>query len=82
MDVWYAYADTDLDAIDEVIGLIQQEIDRLVRELISDEELALVKSKLLMSIAQGYESNSSMADYYASSLHELEKSGALVREEE
>lgn len=82
VDVWYAYADTELDAIDEVIGLIQQEIDRLVREPIPDEELALVKSKLLMSIAQGYESNSAMADYYAASLHELEKSGALVREEE
>jgi len=34
-----------------------------------------------MSIAQGYESNSGMADYYTASLHEIEKHGALVREE-
>ncbi len=82
VDVWYAYADTELDAIDEVTGLIQQEIDQLVREPIGDEELSLVKSKLLMLIAQGYESNSEMADYYTASLHEIEKQGALVREEE
>jgi predicted Zn-dependent peptidase len=82
VDVWYAYADTELDAIDEVIGLILQEIDQLVREPIGDEELSLVKSKLLMSIAQGYESNSGMADYYTASLHEIKKQGALVREED
>jgi hypothetical protein len=35
-----------------------------------------------MSIAQGYESNSEMADYYMASLHELEKYGALIKEEE
>ena len=82
VDVWYAYADTELDTIDEVIGLIQQEIDQLVEARIDDEELALVKMKLLMSIAKGYESNSGIADYYSASLHEIEKHGALVREEE
>ncbi len=82
VDVWYAYADTELDTIDEVIVLIQQEINQLVRIPIDDEALALVKNKLLMSIAQGFESNSKMADYYSASLHEIEKLGALVREEE
>ena len=82
VDVWYAYADTELQAIEEVITLIQQEIDQLVQEPISDAVLTLVKNKLLMSIAQGYESNSEMADYYTASLHEIEKYGGLVREEE
>jgi predicted Zn-dependent peptidase len=82
VDVWYAYADTDLGAIDEVTGFILQEIGQLVREPLSEEDLSLVKSKLLMSIAQGFESNSGMADYYTASLHEIEKHGALVREED
>ncbi|HUS84951.1 MAG TPA: pitrilysin family protein [Anaerolineales bacterium] len=82
VDVWYIYADTELDTIDEVIALIRQEIDQLVREPIGDEAMSLVKSKLLMSIAKGFESNSGMADYYAASLHEIEKRGSLVREEE
>lgn len=82
VDVWYAYADTELDTVEEVIALIMKEIEQLVREPISDEALTLVKSKLLMSIAQGYESNSGMADYYTASLHEIEIRGALVREEE
>ena len=82
VDIWYAYADTELDTIEEVIAMIRQEIDQLVRKPISDEALSLVKSKLLMSIALGYESNSAMADYYTASLHEIETHGALVREEE
>ncbi len=81
-DVWYAYADTDLDAIDEVIKLIRHEIDQLVQQPISEEQLSLTKDKLLMSIVQGYESNAGIADYYTASLHELEKSGDLVRMEE
>ena len=82
VDVWYAYADTELETIEEVIDLIQQEIDQLVEARIGDEELELVKKKLLMSIAKGYESNSGIADYYSASLHEIEEQGALVREEE
>jgi predicted Zn-dependent peptidase len=82
VNVWYAYADSELETIDEVIALIRQEIDRLVNEPIDDEALALVKSKLLMSIARGFESNSAIADYYQVSLHEIEAQGALVREEE
>ena len=81
-DVWYVYADTDLDAIGEVLGLIQTEIDALVQQPIDEEQLSLGKDKLLMSVVQGYESNAGMADYYTGSLHELEKYGALIREEE
>jgi predicted Zn-dependent peptidase len=82
VDVWYAYADTELETAEEVIRLIQQEIDQLAYEPIDDEALALVKNKLLMSIARGFETNSGMADYYTGSLYEIEKYGALVREEE
>ncbi len=53
-----------------------------MRQSISDVALVLVNNKMLMSIAQGFESNSEMADYYTASLHEIEKHGALVREEE
>lgn len=82
VDVWYAYADTELDAIDEVTALIQEEIEKLSDEPVTDEALALVKSKLLMSIARGFESNSGMADYYTASFYEIEKYGALIREED
>ena len=82
MGVWYAYADTDLDAIDEVARLIQNEIDLLVQQPINEEQLSLTKDKLLMSIVQGYESNAGIAEYYTASLHELEKSGELVRMED
>jgi len=80
--VLLAYADTDMDTIDEVVNLIQDEIDLLVQQSIDDEELSLVKNKLLMAIVQGYESNAGMADYYLASLFELEKSGSLVRMED
>ena len=46
-----------------------------MRQPISDEALVLVKNKMLMSIAQGFESNSEMADNYTASLHEIEKHG-------
>ena len=51
-------------------------------EPINDASLELVKKKLFMSIAQGFESNSEMADYYMASLHEIVKHGALIKEEE
>jgi zinc protease len=80
--VWYIYADTGLDTITEVLGLIEAEINELVQTPIADEQLSFMKDKLLMSIVQGYESNTEMADYYADSLHELEKFGSLIREED
>jgi predicted Zn-dependent peptidase len=80
--VWYIYADTGLDTITEVLGLIEAEINELVLKPIGEEQLSLMKDKLLMSIVQGYESNTEIADYYANSLHELEKFGSLIREED
>jgi predicted Zn-dependent peptidase len=81
-DVWLAYADTDLDTMDEVVRLIQDEINLLVRQPLDEEQLSLVKNKLLMSIVQGYESNAGIANYYQGSLFEFEKSGALVKMED
>jgi predicted Zn-dependent peptidase len=80
--VWYTYADTGLDTITEVLGLIEAEINELVQKPIDEEQLSLMKDKLLMSIVQGYESNTEIADYYADSFHELEIFGSLVREED
>jgi predicted Zn-dependent peptidase len=80
--VWFAYADTELDTIDEVVKLIQDEIDLLVRQPVDLEQLSLVKNKLLMAIVQGYESNAGIADYYLGSLFELERYGTLVRMED
>ena len=39
------------------------------------------KRKLLLQMVQGYESNSDIADYYASSVFEYESNGGLVDEE-
>lgn len=80
-DVWFVYADTGLSRIDEAVDFIQQEIDQLVIRPISDELLSIIKSKLIMSIAQGFESNREIADHYAESLHEIQENGSLVWKE-
>ncbi|MBT8333688.1 MAG: insulinase family protein [Deltaproteobacteria bacterium] len=82
IDVWFAYADTELYKVDEAVGLIQLEIDQLVNNGVSEELLSAIKNRLLSTIAQGYESNREIADFYVESLHEIQKFGDLTRREE
>ncbi len=82
IDVWFAYADTELYKVDEAVGLIQLEIDQLVNNGVSEELLSAIKNRLLTTISQGYESNREIADFYVESLHEIQKFGDLTRREE
>ncbi len=77
-----ALADTELSEMDNVVKMIQHEIDQIVQYPVKEETFSLLKTKLLMTIVQGYESNSGTADYYVSSLRELQKNGFLTKEEE
>lgn len=61
-----AYADVDLDAVDTAMPLIEKEINHLVEQSMDDELLEKSKMKILLLNVQGYEANSSIADYYAS----------------
>jgi predicted Zn-dependent peptidase len=78
--VFLVYADVELEAQDRVLGLMQQEIERLQAPLDNDT-VELAKRKLLLRMVQGYESNSELADYYADSVFEYEAGGGLVDRE-
>lgn len=79
---FFASADTDFDAMEEVTTMIQAEIDSLVDTPITTEDFSLARNKLLMGIVKGYESNGGIADYYVDSIGELERHGSLINEEE
>jgi predicted Zn-dependent peptidase len=56
------YADVDLDDIDEAMGIIRAEIDKIVEESMDGELLEKAKMKILLQNVQGYESNAQFAD--------------------
>jgi predicted Zn-dependent peptidase len=74
------YADVELTSQDRVLGLMRKEIERL-QEPLDAGTVEQVKHKLLLQMVQGYESNSELADYYASSVFEYETNGGLVDQE-
>jgi len=62
--------------------LIAAELDRIRERTVDVEELEQAREGLLLTYAQGLESNADVADYYVSSLFELDDSGRFVDEEE
>jgi len=60
-----AYADVNLDDIDEALSLIKSEISTLHEQPMNVELLEKSKLKILLQNVQGYESNANIADYYA-----------------
>ena len=70
-------ADADL-----VRSLIAGELDRIRDRKVDLDELEQARDGLLLTYAQGIESNADVADYYVSSLFELESHGRFVDEEE
>ncbi|MBA2339820.1 MAG: insulinase family protein [Pyrinomonadaceae bacterium] len=56
--VFYIYAGTSPDKLDEVVDLSLVELRRVVREPVGEEELRLVKDQALSSILLGLESSS------------------------
>jgi predicted Zn-dependent peptidase len=78
--VFIAYADVELDMQDRALELLRTEIRRL-QEPLDAGAVELARRKLLLRMAQGYESNSELADYYADSVFEYRTGGALVDQE-
>ena len=78
--VFTVYADVELEAQDQVLGLIRKEIERLHMSL-DPETVEQTKRKLLLQMVQGFESNSDLADYYVSSIFEYETNGGLIDQE-
>ncbi|MCP9493974.1 MAG: insulinase family protein [Pyrinomonadaceae bacterium MAG19_C2-C3] len=66
--IFYIYAGTSPDTLDEVLDLSLQEMRRTVHEAVEPEELQLVKDQAVASILLGLESSSARA-------------GALARQE-
>lgn len=66
--IFYIYAGTSPDTLDEVLDLSLQEMRRATREAVEPEELRLVKDQAVASILLGLESSSARA-------------GALARQE-
>jgi predicted Zn-dependent peptidase len=69
------YADVDLDDIDEAMGIVKAEMNKLVDETMDRDLLEKSKMKILLKNVQGYESNAQIAAYYASDYAYFEKKG-------
>ncbi|HEX5064645.1 MAG TPA: hypothetical protein VFY49_00895, partial [Myxococcota bacterium] len=57
-------------------------LDRIRERKVDVEALEQAREGLLLTYAQGLESNADVADYYVSSLFELAENGGFVDEEE
>lgn len=76
-----SYADVDLDAMDEVLQIMDAEIERLRSAPLEATVIERTKQRLLLQMVQGYESNAALAEYYVDAWHELSSpSGMLNRE--
>lgn len=74
-------AETTNECVEPLIAEVYHEIDRLQNELVSDEELGVVKNYMLGDMCRGYESAFSLADawifVYASGLQDTYFADAL-----
>ncbi len=75
-------ADVDINNMDAVLDIIRKEISALIQGKIQTETFERAKQGILLRTAQGYETNSDKADYYAATLHELKAHGALIYDEQ
>lgn len=77
MGYFIIHADSELEKIEQVKRLLKKELEKIRREPPKTEEVEAVKQSILLSQAQGYESNGDLADYYISNLYELKARGKL-----
>lgn len=74
-------ADADLEDLDKVSDIMYREVVRLRDGEVSDEEINQTIRSLLLSKAQGLESNEDIAWYYINNLVEVHKYGGFVNQE-
>lgn len=74
-------ADADLKDLDKVSDIMHREVVRLRDGEVSDAEIKQTIRSLLLSKAQGLESNADIAWYYINNLVEVDKYGGFVNQE-
>jgi predicted Zn-dependent peptidase len=79
--IFVAAADVDLDKIEVARVQLEEEVEKLKQGQIAADHLKGVKERILWELAQSYESNSSMAAFYISSLPQLKTHGKLTNHE-
>jgi predicted Zn-dependent peptidase len=79
--IFVAAADVDLDKIEVARGQLEEEVEKAKQGQIAADHLKNVKERILWELAQSYESNSSMAGFYMSSLSQLRTRGKLTNHE-
>jgi predicted Zn-dependent peptidase len=79
--IFLAAADVDLDKIEVARVQLEEEVEKAKQGQISADYLKIVKERILWELAQSYESNSSMAGFYMSSLSQLRTHGKLTNHE-
>ncbi|MDH3670219.1 MAG: insulinase family protein [Gammaproteobacteria bacterium] len=77
-----ATADSELDRLDLVRTMIDEELAQLRTRSPNAEDIETAKQRILLSRAQGYESNAQVANYYVKNLHELKSLGQLTNHEQ
>jgi zinc protease len=75
-------ADVDIDNIDLAKKLLRNETKSLKSGAFDLVDLNNTKQEILLSWAQGYESNSDFADYYVSHDYELKEQDAFINHED
>ena len=79
--IFLAAADVDLDKLELAKVQLEEEVEKLKQGQIASDHLKVVKERILWELAQSYESNSSMAAFYMSSLSQLKTHGKLTNHE-
>ena len=71
-------SDAGLSRIDAVEDAMLDVVNKIRKTGVSDSELRRIKRRVLLTYAQGYEDNSSIASHYASVWRRFEKNGRIV----
>jgi zinc protease len=79
--IFVAAADVDLDKMELARVQLDEEVEKAKQGQIASDHLKVVKERILWELAQSYESNSSMAAFYMSSLSQLKTHGKLTNHE-
>ena len=79
--IFAAAADVNLDKVEQARVRLEEEVEKLKRGRIEAEQLKVTKERILWELAQSYESNSSVAGFYISSLPQLKTQGKLTNHE-
>ena len=79
--IFAATTDVEIDAMDEALAIIRQEIHRLSESPLDTDTVEKTKRGILLASVWAFETNAEFADYYAVSRHEIETRGAFIDEE-